>query len=215
VWLRWPLGVVDVVYARRGDVAERALAAQADGFEHIDRCSAPIPRRSRCRSGARPRSRSRSRWCATPAPSAADGMWERAVRWWRAAPGALLEPWAGAVVNSSSRCARSAPRSGRAAARRHRARRRLGRRSVRAARPRRPRAAPPGQAGHTQLHVDDPTGVVDFAAVLARARPARLPRQAQRRVLRPPRTTAGPRRSRAVGARSRARSSAADAGRSV
>ena len=28
-------------------------------------------------------------------------MWERAVRWWTAAPGALLEPWAGAVVNSA------------------------------------------------------------------------------------------------------------------
>jgi hypothetical protein len=34
--LRRPLGVVDIVYARRGDVPERALAAQADGFEHID-----------------------------------------------------------------------------------------------------------------------------------------------------------------------------------
>ena len=36
----------------------------------------------------------------TPAPTALDGMWERAVRWWTAAPDALMEPWAGAVVNS-------------------------------------------------------------------------------------------------------------------
>ena len=27
-------------------------------------------------------------------------MWERAVRWWRRSPGALMEPWAGAVVSS-------------------------------------------------------------------------------------------------------------------
>jgi len=34
--VRRPLGVVDIVYARRGDVSQRALAAQTDGFEHID-----------------------------------------------------------------------------------------------------------------------------------------------------------------------------------
>ena len=34
-----------------------------------------------------------------------------------------------------------------------------------------------GKPGHTQVHVDDPSGVVDFAAVLARARRARLPRR--------------------------------------
>ena len=74
-------------------------------------------------------------------------MWERAVRWWRAAPGALLEPWAGAVVNSAETVrAFRAEVPGRAPARRHRSRRRLGRRSVRAARARRPRAAAPGQA---------------------------------------------------------------------
>ena len=33
---RWPLGVVDVTYARWADVADRARAAQADGFAHID-----------------------------------------------------------------------------------------------------------------------------------------------------------------------------------
>jgi len=34
--MRWPLGVVDVVYAARASVVERALAARADGFAHID-----------------------------------------------------------------------------------------------------------------------------------------------------------------------------------
>ena len=93
-------------------------------------------------------------------------MWERAVRWWRAAPQALLEPWAGAVVNSVD--------------------------AVHAFRAEVPgvrllvdtghvadwggdpcellhladhvqlRQAAPGR---TQLHVDDPAGVVDFGEV--------------------------------------------------
>jgi sugar phosphate isomerase/epimerase len=166
--LRWPLGVVDIVYAARGDVPARALAAQADGFEHIDPligvrdlalpigCPTAFPK-------------PRPGWCATPAPVAADGMWERAVRWWTAAPGALLEPWAGAVVNSLD--------------------------SVRAFRSEVPSTRllvdtghvadwggdpcelldladhvqlRQGKRGHTQLHVEDPSGEVDFAAVLAR-----------------------------------------------
>jgi sugar phosphate isomerase/epimerase len=168
--MRWPLGVVDIVYAGRGDLAARAAAAHADGYDHIDPllgadamslalpigCPTAFPK-------------PRAGWCATPAPAAGDGMWERAVRWWSAAPGALLEPWAGAVVNSAD--------------------------AVRAFRDEVPglrllvdtghvadwggdpcellyladhvqlRQAKPG---HTQLHVDDPDGVVDFGAVLAR-----------------------------------------------
>ncbi len=96
-------------------------------------------------------------------------MWERAVRWWRAAPGALLEPWAGAVVNSGD--------------------------AVRAFRAEVPGVRllvdtghvadwggdpcelldladhvqlRQGRRGHTQVHVDDATGAVDFGAVLAR-----------------------------------------------
>ncbi|MDZ4827664.1 MAG: TIM barrel protein [Actinomycetota bacterium] len=168
--MRWPLGVVDIVYARRGDVPARSQAAAADGYAHIDPvlgtdagalalpigCPTAFPK-------------PRATWCATPAPSAGDGMWDRAVRWWRAAPEALLEPWAGAVVNSIE--------------------------TVRAFR----EAVPgvrllvdtghvadwggdplelleyadhvqvrQGRAGHTQVHVDDPAGVVDFAAVFRR-----------------------------------------------
>jgi sugar phosphate isomerase/epimerase len=96
-------------------------------------------------------------------------MWERAVRWWTAAPGALLEPWAGAVVNSID--------------------------AVRAFRAEVPElrllvdtghvadwGGDPcalleladhvqlrqGKPGHTQVHVDDPSGAVDFSAVLGR-----------------------------------------------
>ena len=107
--------------------------------------------------------------CATPAPPAADGMWERCVRWFRAAPGALLEPWSG--------CGRALGRDvpgdggrgpGTAAARRHRPRRRLGRGPRRAPGARRPRAAPPGRAGLDPAARGRPGGVVDFDAVLAR-----------------------------------------------
>ncbi len=112
------------------------------------RCSVPTPHRSCFRSAARPSfPKPVVGWCATPAPTAGDGMWERAVRWWKAAPDALLEPWAGAVVNSADDGAR-VPRRGAvvAIARRHGARRRLGRRPVRAAGVGRSRAAASGQA---------------------------------------------------------------------
>jgi sugar phosphate isomerase/epimerase len=168
--LRWPLGAVDIVYARRGDVPARALAAQADGFEHIDPLIGTDPATLALPIGC-PTAFPKPvpEWCTTPAPVATEGMWERAVRWWTAAPGALLEPWAGAVVNSAE--------------------------SVRAFRAEVPGVRllvdtghvadwggdpcelleladhvqlRQGKRGHTQVHVDDPTGEVDFAAVLDR-----------------------------------------------
>jgi sugar phosphate isomerase/epimerase len=168
--LRWPLGVVDIVYARRGDVPARALAAAADGFEHIDPLLGTDPALLALPIGcptAFPKPQ--PGWCATPAPSAGEGMWDRAVRWWRAAPQALLEPWAGAVVNSAD--------------------------AVRAFRAEVPElrllvdtghvadwGGDPcelldladhvqlrqGRPGNTQVHVDDPAGAVDFASVLRR-----------------------------------------------
>jgi sugar phosphate isomerase/epimerase len=168
--LRWPLGTVDIVYARRGDVPARAAAAAADGFEHIDPLIATDPATLALPIGC-PTAFPKPvpGWCTTPAPVAIDGMWERAVRWWKAAPGALMEPWAGAVVNSIE--------------------------SVRAFRAEvgdvrllvdtghvADWGGDPcelldladhvqlrqGKPGHTQVHVDDPSGVVDFGAVLAR-----------------------------------------------
>jgi len=106
---------------------------------------------------------------AAPAPAAGPGAWERAVRWWRAAPGALLEPWAGSCVNSI------------AAVEAFRAEvpgvRLLVDTGHVADWGEDPGALLPfadhvqlrqGCRGRTQVHVDDPAGTVDFAAVLAR-----------------------------------------------
>jgi sugar phosphate isomerase/epimerase len=169
---RPPIGVVDIAYAHvSDDPVARSRAAAVDGFAHIDvlltvdasklalpvGCPTSFPKPT-------------DTWCATPAPDAAvDNAWDRAVRWWRAAPHALLEPWAGACVNSIE--------------------------TVRAFKDEVPElrllvdtghvadwGGDPlelleladhvqlrqGKPGHTQLHVDDPAGVVDFGAVLAR-----------------------------------------------
>ena len=163
-----PLGVVDVTYARLPAGAERARAARADGFAHIDPMLGTDPDSLVLPIGcptAFPKPV--DTWCTTPAPSAQlDGAWERAVRWWRAAPQALLEPWAGAVVNSAESIRAFRAEVGDV---------RLlvdtghvadwggdpcelldlaGHIQLRQ-----------GKPGHTQLHVDDPTGVVDFDAV--------------------------------------------------
>jgi hypothetical protein len=167
-----PLGVVDVTYAREGDVVARAARAAADGFAHIDPLVGTDPTTLALPIGcptAFPKPQ--PGWCSTPAPSAGvrDDMWERAVRWWRAAPGALCEPWAGAVVNSAETMrafAEAVPGvrflvdTGHVSDWGDDAVELLewaGHVQLRQGRP-----------GHTQVHVDDPAGVVDFAAVFAR-----------------------------------------------
>jgi sugar phosphate isomerase/epimerase len=96
---------VDVVYAPLS-VDGRARRAQADGYAHIDVVLDAARDLERSGELALPIGcptafpKPQARWCATPAPRATDGAWDRAVRWWRAAPGALLEPWAGSCVNS-------------------------------------------------------------------------------------------------------------------
>ena len=99
-----PLGVVDIVYASR-PVEERSELAVTDGFRHIDVLvdvdAAALALPVGCPTAF---PKPRPGWCSTPAPRAGPGMWERTVAWVRAAPGALLEPWAGAVVNSSDAC---------------------------------------------------------------------------------------------------------------
>jgi len=166
--MRWPLGVVDIVYERRGDVVARARAASDDGFAHIDPLLGTDPSTLALPIGcptAFPKPV--DAWCATPAPSAQlDRAWERAVRWWRGAPRALLEPWAGAVVCSTETV--------------HAFRSEVGdvRLLVDTGHVADWGGDPcellhladhvqlrQGKRGQTQLHVDDPSGVVDFDAV--------------------------------------------------
>ncbi len=165
-----PLGVVDIVYGFGLDAPARSALARTDGFDHIDvlvdvdpgalelpiGCPTAFPRPIAGR-------------CATPAPAGGPGAWDRCVDWFRAAPGALLEPWAGAVVNSAEACT-----------------------EMMAAVPGLRLLVDTGHvadwggdplellefAGHvqlrqgapgfTQLYVDDPDGVVDFGAILTR-----------------------------------------------
>jgi sugar phosphate isomerase/epimerase len=166
--LRWPLGVVDVAYARYADVVDRAGAAQADGFEHIDCMVGTDPASLALPIGC-PTSFPKpiDTWCTTPAPSAeVDGAWERAVRWWRRAPQALLEPWAGATVNSIESI-----RAFRAEAGDVRLLVDTGHVADWGGDPYELLELADhvqlrqGKPGHTQLHVDDPTGVVDFPEV--------------------------------------------------
>lgn len=102
--MRFTLGVVDVVYWPV-PVEERARRAAADGFAHIDvlvddaaddlalpvGCPTAFPKPV-------------PGWCSTPAYRDGPDMWDRTVAAFRAAPGALLEPWKGAVVNSLETC---------------------------------------------------------------------------------------------------------------
>ena len=165
---RWPLGVVDVTYARLSDVVDRAHAAKADGFEHIDPLIGTDPASLALPIGcptAFPKPV--DAWCTTPAPSAQlDGAWERAVRWWRRAPRALLEPWAGATVNSIEKV-----RAFRAEVGDVRLLVDTGHVADWGGDPYELLELADhvqlrqGKPGHTQLHVDDPAGVVDFAEI--------------------------------------------------
>jgi sugar phosphate isomerase/epimerase len=162
------VGVVEVVYGTGGDVVRRSQLAADDGYTHIDVMVDVDPATLALPVGcptAFPRPV--AGWCATPAPTAVDGMWERCVRWFRAAPGALLEPWAGAVVHSRETAeAMMAEVPGL---------RLLVDTGHVADWGGDPLELLPyadhvqlrqGARGHTQLHVDDPAGVVDFTAVI-------------------------------------------------
>lgn len=167
--MRFPLGIVDLAF--RPDPPEASARRAAElGFEHID-VLVDVDHASLALPVGCPTAfpKPRPGWCSTPAPRTGPDMWDRTVRWFRAAPGAILEPWAGATVCSAD--------------------------TVRAVQAEVPGlrllvdtghvadwGGDPleligdadhvqlrqGRPGSTQLHVDDPTGVVDFGAVLAR-----------------------------------------------
>jgi sugar phosphate isomerase/epimerase len=167
--MAYRLGVVDVVYWPR-DPVECASLAAADGFEHIDVLVDVDPATLALPVGcptAFPRPR--PGWCSTPAIPDGPGAWEKTVERHRAAPGALLEPWAGAVVGSDETCramldavpglrllvdtGHVADWGGDLLALLEHA----GHVQLRQ-----------GKRGSTQVHVDDESGAVDFAAVIER-----------------------------------------------
>jgi sugar phosphate isomerase/epimerase len=164
-----PLGVVDIVYAPRPTL-ERAELAVADAFEHIDVLVDVEPKTLPLPVGcptAFPRPR--PGWCSTPAPRDGPGAWERTADLFRAAPGALLEPWAGAVVHSAEGCRammaevaglRLLVDTGHVAD--------WGGDPLELLRYADHVQLRQGRPGAAQLHADDPTGVVDFDAVIRR-----------------------------------------------
>jgi sugar phosphate isomerase/epimerase len=96
--MSYPLGVVEIVFAPLGQ-HEAAHRAAELGFAHIDLVTEPdeplaLPVVDRFVAGS-----PRPGW-STGAPPEADGNWERAVRAFRGAPGARIEPWAGSIVDS-------------------------------------------------------------------------------------------------------------------
>ena len=159
-----------MVYAREPSVERRSQLARDDGFEHID-----------CMVGTDPSSlalpigcptafpRPQPGWCTTPAAADAPGRWDKTVALFRDAPGCLMEPWAGSVVGSTERVLAMLDAvpglqllvdTGHVAD--------WGGDPLELL----PYAAHvqlrQGMPGSTALHVDDPRGVVDFAAVVAR-----------------------------------------------
>lgn len=163
-----PVGVVDIVYGTEPSVPTRSQLARDDGFAHIDPLVTIDPSTLALPVGC-PTAFPKPvpGWCSTPAPMNADGMWERCVRWFRAAPGALLEPWAGAVVYSAETCRAmmaEVPGLGLLIDTGHVAD--WGEDPVELVQLADHVQLRQGAPGATQLHVDDPTGVVDFAAVL-------------------------------------------------
>ena len=168
--LPFGLGVVDVVYAAFGPVDERARLARDDGFEHIDPLVGTDPSSLVLPIGcptAFPRPQ--GGWCTTPAPADAPGRWEKTVERFRAAPGCLMEPWAGSVVGSTERVLEMIAAvpglqllvdTGHVAD--------WGGDPLELLPYARHVQLRQGTAGSTQLHVDDPRGAVDFAAVARR-----------------------------------------------
>jgi sugar phosphate isomerase/epimerase len=164
-----PLGVVDIVYAPRPTL-ERAELAVADAFEHIDVLVDVEPKTLPLPVGC-PTAFPRPcpGWCSTPAPRDGPGAWERTADLFRAAPGALLEPWAGAVVHSAEGCRammaevaglRLLVDTGHVAD--------WGGDPLELLRYADHVQLRQGRPGAAQLHADDPTGVVDFDAVIRR-----------------------------------------------
>lgn len=171
---RYRLGVVDVVFWSEPSPVQRAERAKELGFEHIDVSTEVDPASLALPVGC-PTSfpKPQPGWCTTPAPrddpDHHEEIWERTVRWFRRSPGALLEPWAGSVVCSleSARAMMEAVPglrllvdTGHVSD--------WGGDALEMLEYADHVQLRQGKPGATQVHVDDPSGVVDFSKVLAR-----------------------------------------------
>jgi sugar phosphate isomerase/epimerase len=96
--MRWPLGVVFIVYGEC-PVAEAASLARRDGFAHID-VLAEVDEALALPVGDRFSMRPRA-GCSSGPAAAGKRSWEQTVADFRAAPGAILEPWHGSLMSSN------------------------------------------------------------------------------------------------------------------
>lgn len=166
---RWSLGIVDVAFWP-DDGITASVRARDLGFEHIDVLMAVDPAALALPPGcptAFPKPQ--AGWCSTPAYADTPGAWEAMVRHFSAAPGCLMEPHKHAAVNSveSMRAMqaevpglRFVVDTGHVAD--------WGGDPVELMEFADHVQLRQGRPGETQLHVDDPGGVVDFTAVLRR-----------------------------------------------
>lgn len=166
---RYPLGIVELAF-RPQSGAEASVRARELGFDHFDALVGVDASTLALPVGisiamAKPQ----PGWCVTPAPPRGEGHWERLVTQLRAAPGCLLEPWAGGCVNSLETMraiAEEVPRlrflvdTGHVAA--------WGGDPLEVLEYADYVQLRQAARGKPQLHVDDPCGVVDFAAVIRR-----------------------------------------------
>jgi hypothetical protein len=166
---RYPLGIVELAFLPQSG-AEASLRARELGFDHFDALVGTDPSTLALPVGISIAMRKpQAGWCVTPAPPAGDGRWEWLVQQLRASPGCLLEPWSGGCVNSLETMRAIADAvpglrflvdTGHVAAWGGDPLEVLEYADYVQLR----QAAP----GRPQLHVDDPNGVVDFAAVIRR-----------------------------------------------
>jgi sugar phosphate isomerase/epimerase len=166
---RYPLGIVELAFLPLRGV-EASVRARELGFDHFDPMLGVDPTALALPVGipiamAKPQ----AGWCVTPAPPDGAGRWEWLVDRLRASPGCLLEPWAGACVNSLETMRAIAEEvpglrflvdTGHVAS--------WGGDPLEALEYADYVQLRQARPGHPQLHVDDPSGVVDFAAVIRR-----------------------------------------------
>jgi len=96
--MRWPLGIVFVVYGDR-PVEEAARLARDQGFAHLDALedtpdSLALPIGDRF--AMKP-----TRGCSSGPAAAGTRSWDDTVADFRAVPGARVEPWHGSVTSSN------------------------------------------------------------------------------------------------------------------